>query len=450
MNTHNGIPKAPKEYPRGLLVLAKEIIEEYWKTSLINPNGNDQYMESFAVSRFSVENILSDFFRKKLYGDLCSAFFKCQKKVLIAIDACNEYNDYDVEELKQKYQTFDSILYTEAIISADMIQQNNRLTPGNGFTCCAKFCLLISSDKYVKINRCDLDSAKRPITPLYWTAQSLLEMIIKRLQYIYKKRYPNNIDEKIISLNNNLEKLSLLLNILYPSIPTKVTENLSNNARKEMHLFTYVLRHSFMRPRDIICHFAALIDFFKDISSDGLYSPFQMEYFVHQTVAASVKNRVLNNEFYGEYRDSFPLLESYLKKTFKNKDLIMNIQDFNDIIVASPLQYYGENISSKDTFQKLFLMGIIGFYFSNKFVDDGSYDTRSCFYFNAGSLPYTNYMNGDYDDCLSDVKICFNPVLIKDLRLNPAFPGDFICDYDENYIRNNHSHCITGIFGLKL
>ncbi len=437
---------------KGTLQLACDIIEQYWESEIIPPEGSNASIYSYAVSSFNASKILKKFFGVKLYESLYRALKQCNKKILIAIDAFDSYISEMfipsslTEEEKNIRQTFDSIFYKEAIITAESARKLNYTGNNTYLTCCARFCILIPEDKFALITLIDRDATKRNIIPLYWDAESLMEMLVKRLEYVYKRKTGVDITEKFDKKTTIFDKFDELLSFLYPNIPTQIQINLSGTARTSIHLFNYLLRNSFWRPRDILCLFANVV------ACDGVYmssySDEKKQLMIKDAVYDCVKNRIISKEFLGEYKETYDNLSNYLKDSFKKCDLIMDIDEFMSILSRNTnLGYHNAKIkelSPNDKLEALYRMGVIGFYISEEDIHHFAYGNRSCFFFNEGIEPLNEFLKDSFSEAIRDVKIIFNPILIKHLSLNTQYTTDLICDYNQSYIINNHRRYVQG------
>lgn len=285
------------------------------------------------------------------------------------------------------------------------------------------FCIIIPQDRYDEIKEYDRDSIKRKYCCLCWDAHDLLLMLIKRLEYYFK-----DSTKDIKSLKGRFD---YLVAKYLPNIPLEIMVNI-NNHDMPMHIFNYILRLSFWRPRDILTNFAVILKINKEVNE-----PTNIVQGIIKKLLTQNVRETIEAEFIKEYKNVYGNLEDVLQK-FGKSDLILDFTTFYESLTNINIEsvYSDDSNSNMDKLYLLYKMGVIGLYCDKKESSMHGYGFNICFIFNEGLQPLDDLMTGDrYLN--SRTKIIFNPIFSKYLELNMN-TSELIMNFSEEEIAMNH------------
>lgn len=421
-------------YKNGVFTCAAELLMNHLEGEVLKNANIDTIFTSF-TNNLNARTILENVFTKKLFRDFCLATYRCNKKILIALDGFNSQSedfrmktkkliDEDFEEYKLR-KKFEILFYRQLMILTTRIKQEPRPEPLYLAFGAIDFCLIIPQDRYDEIKMFDRDNIKRGCCSLSWDAVDLLEMLVKRLEFHYK----------ITTLDDSWtakEKFNYILSNYFPNIPAQIKVKIDGH-NAFIDLYNYILRLSFWRPRDILNNFAVIM------KANKIRKPKSSE-----TIQVIIKNLLNNNakdivvsEFVDEYKNIYFNLKEFLE-SFEDKDLIINFEDFCGHISNVPLNS-GYNTEIDDTFEKLNLLyrlGVIGLHFPKEEVNRHGHSYHICFIFNEGLQPYDDFIKSKNKQH-TNVKIIFNPIFSKYLGLS-FNTNELIMDFDWEYLEINH------------
>ena len=298
------------------------------------------------------------------------------------------------------------------------------------------FCVVLPRDRYDQIILSDRDSAKKNFCSLTWDAFELLELCVKRLEYLIL-----SIDTNA-TIDKNLDYYHRWENALdfFPQLPKVVDINVQGNILG-INLFNYILRCSLWRPRDLVTILSNLLSYVTETDSNQKInfirnkSEFSQEMFKRCIKHSSTD--ILDKEVIGEYRHVFRNLEEvllnfmdcyiiqeacvFMKKLSKIKFDALFVYDMNEI---------------KNKLAVLYQLGLVGLYYDKDIAEAHHYVHHICFIFNSGLSPLRDFNNDDYT--ISKGKIIFNPILCDKLRLKYN-TTELLCNWTKEEINNFHN-----------
>ncbi len=415
---------------RGICHCAVELLSNHIKNgNKMLANASEDTPLTAAYYSVNADIILSNAFGRDEFSFYCESLKSCRKKILFALDGFDTHTDdfriatdrlidSNPEEYRLR-KDFDIRLFRELMFLVSTVKKDLLSTNMKKIYEAVHFCVILPQERFDEIALDDRDIAKRSYCSLNWDAHDLLEMLVKRLESYYRVK-PNNI----ISME---ERFYYVIRTYMPNIPTEITVKIDGHDMK-FPLFTYLLRLSFWRPRDIIKNFAIITKLAKEPNDIHSFS----ESVIKKYLIKSSKE-IIENEFLHEYQNVYLNLKDVLNR-FKGMDIIQDYDMFMEhlsrisICVATKANYSSTN----DKLMLLYRLGIIGLFF-NKDTSDYSYGYHVCFSFNEGMSP----MEDLFDQRISRAKIIFNPIFSKYLRLNYN-TKELICNYSWEYILTNH------------
>ncbi len=415
-----------------IFTLASELIYNQLDSGIFD-NADVETLITSVNTNFNANVILSKLFGK-IYERFCKALKACTKKIMIALDGFDPYSedfrratnllkekDYPEYELRKRYEI---LFYRELMILISNIKDSkidNEL--GNAFSI-VDFCIIIPQDRYDEIREWDRDSIKRKYCCLGWDAYDLLLMLVKRLEYYYRIQ-----DEGNLSL---IERFNFILANHLPNVPTEITVDIDGH-NMPMHIFNYILRLSFWRPRDILTNFAVVLKVNKELAGE---SNEVVQSIIKKLLIQNVRE-IIDNEFIKEYKNVYSNLDKVLHG-FEKKELLSDFKLFYESLSTINIEsvYCDDNNTSTEKLYLLYKMGVIGLYYDKMESTMHGYSYHVCFIFNEGLQPLDDLMaGGRYLN--TRVKVIFNPIFLKYLELK-VNTKELIMNFSPNEIVTNH------------
>lgn len=425
-----------------LFVLAVEMVSNYLKKDSLN-NANGEFLVTSVVSQFSSNIILEDFFNKNNIISFCNNIRNCIKKIFICLDGFDTISDdfrrktemlknTDHEEYNSRNE-FEILFYRQLMHQVSKIMNKSKpdcMYLRNMFSA-VHFCIIIPQDRFEEIRASDRDIIKKSYCALSWDAHDLLEMLVKRLEYIHKENFENS---------DIFNRFVILMEKYYPLIPLEIPIEI-DNGKINISLFDYILRFSFWRPRDIILNFATLMNANKNLGE--IYNKNITQKDIIELVKDLVKGsslRIIKDEFLDEFKYTYRNLFNLIN-CFEGEDLILDSSTFCSKIGRIPIIYSNEKDLPKDVTVDekiliLYRLGVIGIYYNHDQAKKLG-RARSSFIFNEGLDPIDdiitkNRLHGD-----NSIRLIFNPIFQRYLGLNMN-TKDIIGSYSREYILKNH------------
>lgn len=235
------------------------------------------------------------------------------------------------------------------------------------------------------------------------------------------------------SPKSSIFKLSaeLIINYFYNGIPEYINVEIDGH-NISISLYSYLLRLSFWRPRDIIKNFAVIMK----LSNSEVSTTDEIIQEILKTLLTINSDKIIEEEFIGEYKNVYKNLSSVLSK-FKNYNLINEYNEFIEKLSKIDIESVDsiENKEIQEKFKILYKLGVIGIYLDKKEDHKHGYGYHICYVFNEVLKPCEDLLNGNLDTIRT--KVIFNMIFLKNLELN-INTNELICDYDWNYISKNH------------
>ena len=419
-------------YKIHIFTLASELLYNHLNSGIYN-NANIDTLITSANTNFSSKEILIDFLGVQLFKNFCGAVKKCKKKILLALDGFDPHSE-DFRRETQEYKNenyseykirrdFEILFYRELMILITKIKNSSVEENLNNLFQVVDFCIIIPQDRYDEIKDYDRDSIKRNYCCLSWDAYDLLYMLLKRLERIYK--LPS-------SDSPSLDRFNYIITNFLPNIPIQIKVNIGGYDYP-IHLFNYILRLSFWRPRDILTNFAVIMKISKE--AQGLDESVIQE-LIKNLLTKNARD-IIESEFIKEYRNLYHNIDEVLQN-FEKKDLITEFKSFYDNLseVGIESAYIDDYKTNEDKLYLLYKLGIIGLYCDKKESTEHGYGYHICYIFNEGLQPLDDLVLGK-KYLNTRTKIIFNPIFYKYLMLNMN-TKELIMNFSWNEISMNH------------
>lgn len=254
----------------------------------------DEYFFSDIESIFNYNELLDNTFGKNI-SDIIEKIVKYQRKnILITFDdADTYYNITDYPDKKESIHKFE-IDFLYGLLS--LVNDIKQLKKGDKLAPYFDFIITISSEHLLEIIKSERDAyrVQEYYSVVSWTGIELALMARKRLAEMANfqiiKQQKKNENSVINTLNEVLSKK-------YKFLPNTIKITLEEGSKYEMHIFLYILRFTFWRPRDILRYFAKILTY--SIDNKGVNKRLDSE-----TVRQIVKKTtidIIESEFINEY-----------------------------------------------------------------------------------------------------------------------------------------------------
>ena len=296
------------------------------------------------------------------------------------------------------------------------------------------FCIVLPRDRYDQIRDSDRDSFKKRFYPLVWDAHELLEILVKRLEYLIAHVDASWKADTSVNLFRRMDNALAFFN----GIPNHVDFQVNNN-KISMSLFNFILRFSFWRPRDVISNLSAILSGVLSADIDGNLA-LNSQKLGNEEVKRLVRynaRELLKQEFYGEYKYVFNNLAQVLRE-FDGGPLQMSFDTFSDLM--APVMFntvysiHQSNVDEK--LRVLYQLGAVGLYCDDKTTSHHLYLHNICYTFNAGMKPLEDFLNSPVE-ARKNVDIILNPMLSSDflIKFNTV---ELVGNWSEDYVEQLH------------
>lgn len=294
------------------------------------------------------------------------------------------------------------------------------------------YCITVPFDSFMELRTIDRDSYRNrnDFIPLRWSGIELSALIRKRLiEYLKVNRKSEVIIENKdipleIRLNEVFEKY-------FPEIPTEI--NISNNGKnEEISLFSYLLRFSFWRPRDILYYYG-------DIIAASMSKPFKRsktkmnDIFIKKIVKKTARS-VIEDEFFGEFSSMFINIKEVIEK-FYNLTQTLSWENIADVCSNINFQVAAGNKDPLNTSEKiefLYSIGFLGIIVPDDILDRNGYYKYS-FIFNEG--PFLTEIIGEKR--YKEIKYLIHPIFYDYLNIDTSKIEEFVLKFDWKYLYEN-------------
>ena len=434
--------KNQKNIHESLITAAIEAINTRFQTAFDEMDENDSKNSIITMyqSKFSLQSVVKAFLQitnKDTYS-LVTALEDCERKVLVPLDGFNTHSvDFHKDTEKYDHRTdeyrnrneFELLLFRTLVEVATQLRDREGFDPlTSALSEITNFCIILPKDRYDKIKEADRDCFKKKVGSLSWSIRDLLEIVVRRLEYLELQQ---NDAYKIDESANLISRMNAVLQAM--EIPTSISMKVGGNIMS-MSLYNYILRSTFWRPRDIISHMSVIlasnfrivnnkmIKLNSTVSEDNIRLPVK-----------SNADKIIEEEFFQEYEDTFYNIREVFK-SFQGLDEQMSVINFQNIIksvqFATSFIYDMNLIENK--MRVLYQLGVIGLYYNNELKERNHYRDRICFKFNSGMTPFYDFLRMNIVDD-KEIQILFNPLFSRNLGLKYN-TKELIGNWSDDYI----------------
>lgn len=288
------------------------------------------------------------------------------------------------------------------------------------------YCITIPRDRFLEIESRDRDKYRynhQHFGELHWSGLELCDLLRKRLEIL---------SNYVSSEKTLIKKFEDICHRKYSTIPYEISFEF-NYKKVKIPLFSYVLRHTFWRPREVLWFYAGIIAAAQSEESNNT----KLDSDKIREIVKFTTSRVVDNEFIGEFESSFLNIQEVLNK-FESKKQILLFEDLDKILFN--VSFLVTNLKIETTVQKveyLYEIGFLGVKNSSLGILNKNERSNSLldysFIFTNGFSHIKN-LNHNYNN----VKFIIHPIFYEKYNINTD-TNDFMLLYDLEDIRYHES-----------
>lgn len=424
---------------RNIFNAAVEMIDEHFNKAVEDLKNGELVLTSFAA-KFTVKNILENNFGARDMEHFTKALGKCKRKIMVSLDGFDTHSedfrtvteslseDNDEKKYRREYETM--FFRTLLEVVKQFKDHTTHDVVADAFGDIMDFCIVLPKDRYDILQYSDRDWSKKNFGTLSWSAEELMELLTKRLEYLIQTIEPQKqINEKL----NTPERLSAAFSY-FKGLPSYISMIVNGNT-VQMSLFNYILRSSFWRPRDVISNLSKIMAQMVRVSHGDWSSDISLN---QEDIKLSMKTnaeKIIDDEFIGEYKNVFHNLDKVLKELQRIKEQT-DVQTFKNILkgIRFEASFSYDMDLTENKMRVLYQLGVIGLLFNKRFAKHQHYLNHICFEFNEGMAPFEEFLKLKQTD---DVYVIINPIFTRRLMLDYN-TTELIGNWDDEYIKANH------------
>lgn len=421
---------------------AVEVIDDHFQKA-INAIGEGELILTSFSGKFALEEILRNVFGDRDIDSFIRALAQCKRKILISLDGFDTHSE-DFHNTTEKIATnseeyrnrneYEELFFRtllEVVTQLKGHKIHDKVADALGEF--ADFCIVLPKDRFDSIIRSDRDSFKKKFGMLSWSAQELMELIYRRLEYLILTIDPA---AKINTSLSSTDRMNAAFSF-FKGLPTSIAMKVNGNP-VSMTLFNYILRSSFWRPRDVISNISKIMAQMVRVKNNDWTS--ERDCLTEEDIKLSIKanaEKIIEEEFIGEYKNVFRNLPEVLRD-LQGLDEQMDVQSFKDILKGirfdASFSYDMTQVDNK--LRVLYQLGVIGLLYSKRIASHQHYLNHICYEFNEGMAPLEDFLKHRMKE-EGGITIVFNPIFGRRLMLNYN-TKELIGNWSDEYIKANH------------
>ena len=411
---------------------------EFWNDNVTKALDNSN--KFFDVIRFIESNVNEEQFLLYLLGNKMLTSLRkiselCDKHIIMTLDDFDSafsisrdgISDYDylgtIKRTGYKEQSVESAWIHSLMM---LVLEIKGYKTGRGWKDIIfdkmNFCITIPKDSYLHTISFDRDAYLdiSCTTDLVWTGVYLAKMLMQRLCYIFGE---------VVCNADDFSELNRIINTYIPALPTNIKFEF-NGKIININLFSYVLRHTFWRPRDVLTYYAALLTAAYLVPDGHMISNSQI-----RKLIGIITRNIVKAEFIGEFSGTIKNLNKILSNFLFAPQVIC----FNE--VYSRISEININVDQNniitDIYEKIRLLydiGFLGIRTLDHNADNKSNSLIDVFYFNEEYAVINSLCE---NNMIEDCSFIIHPIFSETLQIDCA-NNEFILNWDEEYLRDNH------------
>lgn len=283
------------------------------------------------------------------------------------------------------------------------------------------FCVTVPKDRFMEIRNVERDSYRywhRPCA-LTWSGIDLAILLRKRLEVLIdhqtKEGRPRERLDEVLR-QKALWDLPVFIDFKY------------NGKQERMHLFLYVLRHTFWRPREVLVYYAALLALAEDLKRCK-----------HEVTTDIVRNciktttkKIIESEFLAEFKSTVVNIIDIVR-AFRRLPLVIKFEELRDILLPLNFKFASESLGTIGLVEKikfLFEVGFLGVKADKDLQEQFGLNIEHAFSFNEKNLVLDEI---DEDD-IKSWEFLLHPIFTEYLRLDTR-GQDLTLKYTWDYLQ---------------
>jgi hypothetical protein len=326
-------------------------------------------------------------------------------------------------ESEAKKRVHFEIDWLSGLVEATQRIMNRGSATAPGFTGSARFRFLITlpRDRFEEVLREDRDAfrLRHRHVEIRWSGIELMNLVRKRLEaYFDRVCESDDIVEKFFE---SLEWLSTISRSIRFEFNDRIIE---------IDIFSYFLRHSFWRPRDILYHVAELVAVSERFKRTGRR---QIGFQHVRNIARTASRDIIRQEFIGEFASIFPDIEKCIN-VFKRFPIEM---EYDRLYIA--MDGFEFRLSSGDKLLRvvekidfLYEIGFLGIVAPIKLRKTLGFEGREAFSFSDSIEAY----RGLDDENKMSARWVIHPIFSEHLQLDTS-ETPFLLHYDTEYLASS-------------
>lgn len=350
----------------------------YLKKCIQEARPEPEYFFSDIECHFNYNEILNFVLSEKVNLLIESIIKYTRKKVLITFDDADSYfnTKYLETQTKENLHKFEIDFLYGLLSFANDVKQ---IKKGDSLAKYFDFVIAVSSDHLFEILSFERDSYRLEeyYSVISWTGVELALMLRKRLcvafNYSISKSHNTSVKDTLVDVLKN--KLKFL--------PQTIHFSLDDGVKYEMHIFLYILRFTFWRPRDILRYFAKLLVY--------IHEQYDMKTKLDtETVRLIVRKStrdVIESEFINEYDGYIVNIEDVIH-CFDGCDQVFFLDEFEKRLMHTPIILsldYSKIHSTLKKVKYLYQIGFLGIYATPEIQLAQNLKSDTAFIFNEGA-----------------------------------------------------------------
>jgi energy-coupling factor transporter ATP-binding protein EcfA2 len=350
----------------------------------------------------------------------------CKKRFLITLDGFDtKFDEFRTNSILKYPQQLRAraIFETEwlaALLLTTLDMKHDRRI--NRFFELLEFCVTVPKDRYLEVRGVrDGYRFTGKSCSLEWTGIELAILMRKRLE-----RLTGFETNSALEAEDRLEEVHTKQ---FPTIPFELQFEYHGHAYR-LTLFSYVLRHSFWRPRDILLHYAKILAVAESMRRRDL----SIE--MIRRVVKEVNFELINTEFIQEFKSIVPNIEEIVQSFSKSKQ-ILPYADVAAKVTGISFDFVTGELGVEDVDRKiefLYDIGFIGILVNEDLREKLGITHKHAFYFNEGQAIKRVGGKGWF----SDLMLIIHPIFAEYLRLDVS-TGELTLFFDWDYLKQNEA-----------
>jgi len=390
------------------------------------PEEKSSFYADLAVS-FNVDSYFEFFLGKEVVISLQHIVSKCKKRVLVTLD------DFDtIFDIFRRAATSDDDKIRRVDFETDWLRSLLLLVLGikDGrpqqapYFKTLDFCITIPKDRYQQIERSERDGYRygRRTSIIEWSGIDLCDVLYYRLRKIYGDR------SKGKQLSH--ERLGSLVSEVFPSLPEYLSFTF-NEKNIRVPLFSYILRHTFWRPRDILIYYAEIFATATIVSKNG----YDVTASVIRRIVSEITYQIIKTEFLDEYETTVSNIRQIVN-SFMEYPQVFSFEKLQNAIDDMPFLFNEHGGVCNVMIEKiefLYDIGFLGVVIPPKLRQTLNINTQDCFFFNEGTSPFRTAKKRSF----RDVQFAIHPIFSENLQLTYE-KNEFLLNFNWDYLYENH------------